>query len=114
MRLFPGSLKGQLILLTLVALLLSQGASFLVLLDDHTARMKSEWFRNMLTRIATVKEVIETVPPESHAKISKQPTHGPFDSRSSRSHPIRSQALSAKACSKRSRKSSEKAPIKSE
>jgi signal transduction histidine kinase len=71
MRILPKSLKGQLILLTLVALLLSQAANFLVLLDDHTARMKSEWFRNMLTRIATVKEVIETVPPESHTKVLK-------------------------------------------
>ena len=35
MRFFPGSLKGQLMLLTLVALLVSQVASFLFILDDQ-------------------------------------------------------------------------------
>ncbi len=71
MRMLPRSLKGQLILLTLVAVLLSQAASLLFILDDQKSRMKSEWFRNMLTRTATVKDVIEATPNELHAKIIK-------------------------------------------
>jgi signal transduction histidine kinase len=71
MVIFPRSLKGQLILLTLVALLLSQAASFLFILDDQKSRMKNEWFHNIITRIATVKDVIDTTPPEFHAKLIK-------------------------------------------
>ncbi len=71
MRILPRSLKGQLILITLAALLLSQFASFLFILDDQKSRMKNEWFRNILTRVATVKDVIETAPAEYHAKIMK-------------------------------------------
>ncbi len=71
MRLFPGSLKGQLIVVTLVALLASQVASFLFILEDQKSRMKSEWFRNVLSRIATVNDVIESTPSEYHDKIIK-------------------------------------------
>src|SRR5262249_32941566 len=71
MRFLPGSLKGQLILITLAALLLSQFASFIFILDDQKSRMKNDWFHNLLTRIATVKEVFETAPGEYHAKIMK-------------------------------------------
>jgi signal transduction histidine kinase len=71
MRILPRSLKGQLILITLAALLLSQFASFLFILDDQKSRMKSEWIHNLLTRVATVKDVIETAPVEYHAKIMK-------------------------------------------
>ena len=38
MRVFPGSLKGQLILLTLVATLLSQAAGLLFILDDQRSQ----------------------------------------------------------------------------
>src|SRR5215475_6471782 len=71
MRFLPGSLKGQLILITLAALLLSQFASVLFILDDQKSRMKNEWVHNMLTRVATVKDVVETTPAEHHAKIMK-------------------------------------------
>jgi signal transduction histidine kinase len=71
MRILPRSLKGQLILLTLAALLLSQFASVLFLLDDQKSRMKNEWIHNFLTRVATVKDVVETAPGEYHAKIIK-------------------------------------------
>ncbi len=71
MRIFPRSLKGQLILLTLVALLFSQIASFLFILDDHKSRMKHAWLHNILERIATVKDVIEATPNEIHPKIIK-------------------------------------------
>ncbi|MGO9546361.1 MAG: ATP-binding protein [Rhodomicrobium sp.] len=71
MRFLPGSLKGQLMLLTLVALLVSQVASFLFILDDQKARMKSEWFRNVITRIGTVRDVVDTTPAEYHTKIIK-------------------------------------------
>ena len=33
--------------------------------------MKNIWLHNVLARIATAKEVIETTPPELHAKILK-------------------------------------------
>jgi signal transduction histidine kinase len=71
MRLLPRSLKGQFILLMLVTLIISQAASLLVLLDDQTSRMKNEWFRNVLTRVATLKEIMETTPAELHPKILK-------------------------------------------
>ena len=48
MRVLPGSLKGQLIALTLVATILSQLASLLFVLDDHRSRIKNVWFHNVL------------------------------------------------------------------
>jgi signal transduction histidine kinase len=71
MRILPRSLKGQLILITLAALLLSQFASVLFILDDQKSRMKHEWVHNIVTRIATVKDVVETAPGEYRAKIMK-------------------------------------------
>ncbi len=71
MRVFPNSLKGQLILLALLATLLSQVASLLFILDDQRSRMNNVWLHNMLARIATAKEVIEATPPELHRKILK-------------------------------------------
>jgi signal transduction histidine kinase len=71
MRFLPKSLKGQLILLTLVGLLLSQAAGFLFILDDQRSRLKSDWLHNVFTRIATVSDVIESTPGELHSKILK-------------------------------------------
>ena len=68
MRFLPGSLKGQLIALTLVATILSQLTSLLFVLDDHRSRIKNVWLHNVLARIATAKEVIETTPADLHAK----------------------------------------------
>jgi signal transduction histidine kinase len=74
MRFLPRSLKGQLIALTLVALLLSQAASFLFILDNQKSRMATEWFHGVLTRIATVHDVIESTPSEFHGKLIKSVT----------------------------------------
>ena len=71
MRLLPRSLKGQLILLTLVGLLLSQAAGFVVILNDQKSKIKREWLHNIFTRIETVKDVIESTPDEIHSKILK-------------------------------------------
>ncbi len=71
MRLLPRSLKGQLILLVLIGLLLSQAAGFVFILNDQKSRMKSEWLHNIFTRIATVRDVIESTPGEIHNKILK-------------------------------------------
>ena len=68
MHLLPRSLKGQLILLTLVGLLLSQAASLLFILDDQKSRIRSEWLHNIFTRIATVNDVIESTPPKFTAR----------------------------------------------
>ena len=76
MRVFPGSLKGQLILLTLVATLLSQAAGLLFILEDQRSRINNVWLHNVLARIATAKEVIEATPPELHAKILKSVENG--------------------------------------
>ena len=70
-RFFPRSLKGQLILLILVGLLLSQAAGFVFILNDQKSRIKSEWLHNIFTRIATVRDVIESTPGEIHSKILK-------------------------------------------
>ncbi len=67
----PRSLKGQLILLILVGLLLSQAAGFVFILNDQKSRMKSEWLHNIFTRMATVRDVIELTPGEIHGKILK-------------------------------------------
>ena len=71
MRFLPGSLKGQLIVLTLVATILSQLAGLLFVLDDHRSRIKNVWLHNVLARVATAKEVIEMTPADLHAKILK-------------------------------------------
>jgi signal transduction histidine kinase len=71
MRIFPRSLKWQLILIMLAALIMSQFASFVFILDDQRSRMKNEWFHNLLVRVATAKDVIETAPREYHPKILK-------------------------------------------
>ena len=68
-RLFPRSLKGQLILLILVGLLLSQAAGFVFILNDQKSRMKSEWLHNIFTRIATVRDVIESTPGKFTARF---------------------------------------------
>jgi signal transduction histidine kinase len=70
-RLLPRSLKGQLILLTLVGLLLSQAAGFVFILNDQKSRIKSEWLHNIFTRISTVRDVIESTPDDIHGKIVK-------------------------------------------
>ncbi len=74
MRVLPKSLKGQLMLLTLFALLLSQAVSVVFILSDQKSRLKSEWFHNVLTRIATIRDVIDTAPAEFHPKIIKSVT----------------------------------------
>ncbi|HYA30393.1 MAG TPA: hypothetical protein VEI95_16380, partial [Acidobacteriota bacterium] len=71
MRLLPRSLKGQLILLTLIGLLLSQAAGFVFILNDQKSRIKSEWLHNIFTRISTVRDVIESTPDDIHGKIVK-------------------------------------------
>lgn len=71
MRFLPTSLKGQLILLVLIGLLLSQAAGFVFILNDQKSRMKSEWLHNIFTRIATVRDVIESTPGDIHNKILK-------------------------------------------
>jgi signal transduction histidine kinase len=70
-RFLPRSLKGQLILLILVGLLLSQAAGFVFILNDQKSRIRSEWLHNMLTRVATVRDVIESTPGDLHDKILK-------------------------------------------
>ena len=70
-RFLPRSLKGQLILLILVGLLLSQAAGFVFILNDQKSRIKSEWLHNIFTRIETVRDVIESTPGEIHGKILK-------------------------------------------
>jgi signal transduction histidine kinase len=67
----PRSLKGQLILLTLVGLMLSQAAALLFLLNDQRTRMRSEWLNHIVARIATVSDVIETTPVDYHSNIIK-------------------------------------------
>ncbi len=78
MRFQPGSLKGQLIALTLVAMILSQVASLLFILGDHRSRMKNVWLHNIFARSATTKEVIEGTPSELHSKILKSVDHPSF------------------------------------
>jgi signal transduction histidine kinase len=67
----PQSLKGQLILLMLVGLILSQAAGFLFILADQRSRLRNEWLHNLFIRIAAVTDVIESTPNEFHANILK-------------------------------------------
>jgi signal transduction histidine kinase len=67
----PRSLKGQLILLMLVGLILSQAAGFLFILADQRSRLRNEWLHNLFTRVAAVSDVVDSTPSEFHTNILK-------------------------------------------
>jgi hypothetical protein len=69
MRFLPQSLKGQLIAITVAALLLSQVAGLLVMLNDRKSLLNTEWFHNVLVRAGTVADILDATPPEFHRKI---------------------------------------------
>jgi len=71
MRLTPRSLKGQLIALTLLALVVSQFVGLLFILNDRKSTLTKEWFHNVLTRTSTVVDVLDSTPQEYHQKILK-------------------------------------------
>ncbi len=76
MRLLPRSLKGQLIALTLVALLGSQFAALLVSLNDRRSALTTEWFRNLMTRTEVVVYLLDATPADIHQKILKTSSLG--------------------------------------
>src|ERR1700741_4716679 len=76
MRLLPQSLKGQLIALMLVALLASQAAGFLVILNDRKSLLDTEWFHNVVIRTATLADILDATPPEFHPKIMRTASVG--------------------------------------
>lgn len=76
MRLFPVSLKGQLVALTLVALIVSQVAGFLVILNDRQHALTVEWFHHILSRTATAVDMLDSTPEEFHEKILRTASTG--------------------------------------
>ena len=63
------SLAGQLVGLMLVALLLSQGISFLIYYDEHGQALRDTYKEEFLVRSASVARLLETTPGVYHADI---------------------------------------------
>jgi signal transduction histidine kinase len=71
MRIFPQSLKGQLIAATLLAVFVSQLLAVTVLLTDRRSALYAEWIRNIAVRAGSIIELLEATPPEFHDQILK-------------------------------------------
>jgi hypothetical protein len=69
MRFLPQSLNGQLIAITVAALLASHVAGPLVMLNDRKSLLNTEWLHNVLVRAGTVADILDATPPEFHQKI---------------------------------------------
>jgi signal transduction histidine kinase len=71
MSVLPRSLKGQLIATTLVAVILSQILSLIVLLTDWRSAIYHEWLRNILVRTRSIVELVQATPPELREHVLK-------------------------------------------
>jgi signal transduction histidine kinase len=69
--LLPRSLKGQLIALTLLAIIVSQIIAFGVLINDRQSALNAEWIRNIFVRANSLIELLHQVPAEYHDGIVK-------------------------------------------
>ena len=65
------SLAGQLVGFMLVALLVSQGISFLVYYDEHGQTLRNTLKEEFLVRSASAARLLETTPPAYHADVLK-------------------------------------------
>ena len=68
-RLWPQRLAGQLIALLLLALMLAQAASFLILADERRAAIRTAERKQILERTASIVRLIESTPPALHEQI---------------------------------------------
>jgi signal transduction histidine kinase len=68
-RLWPQRLAGQLIALLLLALILAQAASILILADERRAAIRTAERKQILERTATIVRLIESTPPALHEQI---------------------------------------------
>lgn len=68
-RLLPNSLGGQLLVLLLAALVLSQALAFLVFSGERQQAMRSVRQFELLERTAAMVRVLEATPPERHDEI---------------------------------------------
>jgi len=68
-RLWPQRLAGQLIALLLLALILVQAASFLILADERRAAIRTAERKQILERTASIVRLVESTPPALHEQI---------------------------------------------
>ncbi|MBT3071684.1 HAMP domain-containing protein [Rhodomicrobium sp. Az07] len=71
MRIFPKSLKGQLVVLAIAGLLLAQAVGYVVIIRDQQSRMMRDWLNSIFSRIETVAEIVDTTPSQYHDTILK-------------------------------------------
>ena len=65
------SLAGQLVGFMLVALLVSQGISFLIYYDEHGQALRDTLKEEFLVRSASAARLLETTPSAYHADVLK-------------------------------------------
>jgi len=68
-RLWPQRLAAQLIALLLLALILAQAASILILADERRAAIRTAERKQILERTASIVRLIESTPPALHEQI---------------------------------------------
>jgi len=71
MRIFPRSLKGQLILIAVAGLVISQAVGYIIVVRNQQSRMMNDWVNGIFTRVETIAEILETTPSIYHDTIIK-------------------------------------------
>ncbi|MFT4077802.1 ATP-binding protein [Rhodomicrobium sp.] len=69
MQIFPKSLKGQLVVLTIAGLILAQAVGYIVIIRDQQSRMMRDWLNGIFTRVETVANIVDTTPSQYHDTI---------------------------------------------
>jgi His Kinase A (phospho-acceptor) domain/HAMP domain len=75
-RLWPSGLAGQLIALLLLALLLSQVVSVLILMDERRIAIRTAERKQILERTASIVQLIESAPSTLHDQIVRTASTG--------------------------------------
>jgi signal transduction histidine kinase len=75
-RLWPRRLAGQLIALLLLALILSQGASVVIFMDERRVAIRAAERKQILERTASVVRLIESTPEALHGQIVRSASTG--------------------------------------
>jgi signal transduction histidine kinase len=68
-RLIPRTAAGQLIAVAMLALVISQIALTAIMLDERQNAMRRWWANDILSRIASVVELLDATPEELHTKV---------------------------------------------
>lgn len=68
-RLIPRTAAGQLIAVAMLALVISQIALTAIMLDERQNAMRRWWANDILSRVASVVELLDATPEELHTKV---------------------------------------------